>query len=491
MIVLGGIRLLDANAGGTQAYDIGIEGETIRWIGPVGADRPESAEIIECSTKLAIPGLINAHTHSHAIAMRGLADRWCLEMSLAYAPWAVEAQNDELLYWTTYVGAAEMLLAGTTACFDLVLVKPPITARAFGLVAQAYTDVGLRAVLAPMISDISLYDAMPGVKAKMPAHMVALADRYQPAHRDATLAGCREVFENWTFDTTRVKPAIAPTILNHCTPDFLADCLELRTAFGLQVHMHVAESALQRRAGEQIYGRSLVAELSARGVLGPDFCAAHCVWVDEDDMARLADSGTAIAHIPVSNLRLGAGVAPCVAAREAGIPLGLATDGANSADALSMFEVMKQATLVSRLRTDMAPDGWLSASDALTMATEGGAAILRIPGVAGRLEVGAAADITLLDLEGLAFTPLNDAAVQTVTAASPRDVTDVLVAGSFVVRNRELTRADLPAALENLRAAVQASFDPASPAKRDADELLPYVLAQYDAIPLDGSRQRM
>ena len=92
---------------------------------------------------------------------------------------------------------------------------------------------------------------------------------------------CVPVFETWAFDTAFVKPAIAPTILNHCTPDFLADCLALQKSFGLQMHMHVAESALQRHAGEQLYGHSLVAELSARGVLGPDFCAAHCVWVDD------------------------------------------------------------------------------------------------------------------------------------------------------------------------------------------------------------------
>lgn len=482
MIVLADIGLLDQDGRLAPAQDIGIEGETIRWIRPAGTERPDAAELVDCSDKLAIPGLVNAHTHSHAVAMRGLADRWCLEMSLAYAPWAVEAQSDELLYWTTYVGAAEMLLGGTTACFDLVLVKSPLTARSFALVAQAYADVGLRAVLAPMISDVSLYDAVPDVKRSMPGHIAALADRYRPPNREVTLSACREVFETWAFDTAFVKPAIAPTILNHCTPDFLADCLALQKSFGLQMHMHVAESALQRHAGEQLYGHSLVAELSARGVLGPDFCAAHCVWIDDDDRSRLSDSGAAMAHIPVSNLRLGAGVADAVAAREAGMTVGLATDGANSADALSIFEVMKQATLVSRLRTGGLPGDWLAASDALTMATEGGSGIVAFPKVTGRLEAGAAADITLLDLDSLAFTPLNNPAVQLVTAATPRDVTDVLVAGQFVVRDRALTRANLSSALANLRAVARTSFGSSSAAKTEADALLPYVLAQYDSI---------
>lgn len=482
MIILADIGLLDQAGKTAPVQDIGIAEGVIQWIRPAGTERPDMAELIDCSGKLAIPGLINAHTHSHAVAMRGLADRWCLEMSLAYAPWAVEAQSDELIYWTTYIGAAEMLLGGTTACFDLVLVKPPLTTHSFSLVAQAYADVGLRAVLAPLISDVSLYDAVPGAKAGMPGHIAAIADRYRPPNGEMTLSACREVFKTWAFDTAFVKPAIAPTILNHCTPEFLAECLGLQKHFGLQMHMHVAESALQQHAGEQIYGQSLVAELMDRGVLGPDFCAAHCVWIDDDDRLRLADSGAAMAHIPVSNLRLGAGVADTMAARNAGIKVGLATDGANSADALSMFEVMKHATLVSRLQANGLPESWLSASDALAMATEGSAGIVAFPQVSGRLEAGAAADIALLDLDSLAFTPLNDAAVQVVTAASPRDVTDVLVAGSFVVRDRVLTRADLSSALANLREAARASFDPASAARTDADALLPYVLARYDTI---------
>ncbi|MBO6784403.1 MAG: amidohydrolase family protein, partial [Alphaproteobacteria bacterium] len=406
MIVLADVGLLDRDSGGVVSHDIGIDGETVCWIGLAGGDRPDSAEIVDGSGKLAIPGLVNAHTHSHAVAMRGLADRWCLEMSLAYAPWAVEAQDDELIYWTAYIGAAEMALGGVTACYDLVLLRPPLTARAFSLVAQAYSDIGLRAVLAPMVSDVSLYDAVPGVKESMPAEAAARADRYRPAPAVDTLAACRDVFQGWAFDPAFVKPAIAPTILNHCTPDFLDGCLALKKEFGLQVHMHVAESALQRHTGERLYGHSLVAELASRGVLGPDFCAAHCVWIDADDRARLADSGAAMAHIPVSNLRLGAGVAPIVAARERGIPIGLATDGGNSADALSMFEVMKQATLVSRLHGGHRPEEWLSAHDALAMATEGGAGLVQFPGVTGRLEEGAAADITLLDLGSFAFTPL-------------------------------------------------------------------------------------
>lgn len=487
MIVLAGVRLLDRDGGPLRACDIGVEGGTIRWIEPAGADRPDNAEVFDGTNKLAIAGLVNAHTHSHAMAMRGLADRWCLEMSLAYAPWAVEQQSDELIYWTAFAAAAEMALGGVTACYDLVLLKPPVTAHAFNLVAQAYADVGVRAVLAPMISDVSLYDAVPGAKAGMPADMVATADRYRPAPGGETLAACRDIYQNWSFDPARVKPAIAPTILNHCTPGFLSDCMELASSFGLQVHMHVAESALQKHAGEQLYGHSLMTELSKRGVLSPDFCAAHCVWIDGDDRARLADSGAVMAHIPVSNLRLGAGVASSAAARDAGIPLGLATDGANSADAISMFEVMKQATLVSRLRAGPLPGGWLSAVDALAMATEGGAGIVRFPGVTGRIEVGAAADITLLDLGSLAFTPLNDAAVQLVTAASPRDVSDVLVAGDFIVRDRRLAAGDLSKALDNLRMATASSFDPESRAKRDADELLPYVLALYDGLTVARS----
>jgi 5-methylthioadenosine/S-adenosylhomocysteine deaminase len=489
MMILADVALPVAGQTQPQIFDIHVDNGLVSRIARTGVERPDNAQLIDCSGKLAVPGFINAHTHSHAVAMRGLADRWCLEMSLAYAPWATQAQDDELVYWSAFVGAAEMAMSGITSCYDLVLLKPPLTRRRFELVAKAYADVGIRAVLAPMISDISFYDAVPGLKQSMPASALALANKYSPPPAEETLAACRDLFENWNFAPDRIKPAIAPTILNHCSPGFLADCLKLAQAHDLQLHMHVAESELQMHAGYQLYGHSLITELEKRGVLGERFCAAHCVWINDEDRARLAESGAAMAHIPVSNLRLGAGVASSLAARDAGMRVGLATDGANSSDALSLFEIMKQASLLSRVGAYGNPDAWLSARDVFAMATQGGAQIVQFKGVTGRIEEGAAADITLLDRSGFAFTPLNNAVVQLVTAASPRDVSDVLVAGGFVVRDRQLVRADLSSALRNLAACASASFDPSSSAKADAETLLPYVFERYAAMRADGGKR--
>lgn len=483
MTVLANANLFDPQQTQLRSADIVIEGETVAAILPAGDYQGGGHEVVDASARLVIPGLINAHTHSHAVAMRGLADRWCLEMSLAYAPWVLESQSEELIYWSAYVGAAEMALNGITACLDLVLLAGPLTPEKMSIVAQAYSDAGIRAVLAPMISDRPLYQALEGFLEFLPEDLRQRAEAVRTAPANETLGACASIFAAWDQPRDRVKPGIAPTILNHCSDRFLTACKAMAEDHGLPLHMHVAESELQARNGRRAYGRSLVEQLAEIGYLGEDFTAAHCVWVDDRDLRLLADSGSSIAHVPVSNLRLGAGIAPVRRARDLGVDVALATDGCNSADRLSIFEVMKQATLVSRIGQNHAPDNWLSSADVFDMATRGGAKVIGIDGVTGRVEVGAQADLTLLDLDSFAFTPMNDPLTQMVNAETGAGVSDVLVAGGWIVRDGVVLGGDVAAAKGKLSALVHDCFDTDTPSFETATQLIPKLLEFYDKSP--------
>src|SRR5262249_17030612 len=152
-------------------------------------------------------------------------------------------------------------------------------------------------------------------------------------------------------------------------------------------------------------------------LLGPRVSAAHAIWIDDDDVRRLADAGASVVHNPLSNLRFGSGVARVARLRARGVRVALGTDAANTSDSQSMFEVTRLAAYLSRILTPD-PAGWISADDALGMATRDGAAVLGFGDAIGRLAPGARADVVVLDLRHVNYVPLHDAGLQVVNGES-------------------------------------------------------------------------
>jgi len=433
---------LDLSSGMAPATDLLLVNGIIAEMGPPGLAASADAVVLEAEDRLLIPGLVNAHTHSHGALGRGaVGDRILLEQFLAAAPGINGARTLEDKYLSARLSAVEMVRRGCTSCYDMSVELPAPTAEGLHAVGQAYRDTGMRAVVAPMMADLTVYQAIPGLLESLPARHRALVADLRAAPAATSLAACEAAFRAWPFDRGRVRPGIAPTIPLHCSDEFLVGCHTLAKDFGVPLQTHLGETRTQARAGRQRYGRSLTAHLSSLGLLDSLFSAAHGIWLDDEDMRLLATAGVAgVSHNPMSNLRVGSGVAAVRRMLSAGLTVGIGTDASNTSDGQNMFEATRLCAYLSRIM-DADPERWLSAEEALSAATIGSAAILGMDRV-GRLSPGWAADIVFLDLSEPHFVPLRHALRQTVFGENGASVRRVMIAGQTIVENGRVLAVD-------------------------------------------------
>ncbi len=434
--------MLDAT-GFLGPADLLVQQGNIAAIGAPGMPAPDDSQVIDASRRLLHPGLVNAHTHGHGNLSRSMGDRITLELLLASAPHTSPYQSAEEKRISATIGAAEMLLKGCTACYDLFVEFPLPTEEGIASVAAAYTQAGMRAVIAPMMADMTLYEAIPGLMDALPAHLQEAVGPLAFPPWQETLERMRAILHNWRADRALVRPAVAPTIPLHCRDEFMIACRDLASEYDVGIHTHLAESKVQSVVGMRRYGRSLTAHIEHLGLLSPRFVAAHGVWLDADEMKRIGAHGGSVAHNPASNMRLGNGVADAVGMLAAGVNLGIGTDAATCNDNLNMYEAMHFAAAASHSR---GPDTaqWITASQVFAAATKGSAHALGFDNI-GRIAPGYAADIVFLNLDAPTLIPLNAPTTQMVLGEDGTSVEDVMVNGRFVVRNRKLLTVDLPA----------------------------------------------
>jgi len=440
-IIIRGGRLLDIDAHCAPPTDILIIGDTVAEIGPPGLAAPADAEVIDASMRLMHPGLINAHTHGMGNLSKGGADRWTLELLWVGAPGMMANQSLEYKYLNTYIGAVEMLLKGCSAAYDLTFGYPTASVEEITAVGQAYADAGMRAVVAPMLADLSFYQAIPGLLDALPdRHRQAVA-AYEEAPHETSLHMMREQLHSWSLDTEQVRLGVAPIIPLHCSDDLIAGSAKLARDYGVVLHSHVAESKVQAVSAMKRYGKTMTAHVDDLGLVGPDFTVAHGVWLDDEDMRRLAGQGASVAHNPGSNMRLGSGIADARRMLELGVNLGIGTDSANCSDNLNMYEAMRYASMVSSVR---GPDytRWLATEEVLNAATVGSARALGFERI-GRIAPGFKADIVFLALDRVNWIPLNDPTNQVVLVEDGTGVDRVMVGGRTVVENGRKVGCDM------------------------------------------------
>ena len=450
--ILRGGLVLDIAAGKADPADILVEDDTIREVGMPGCPAPEGAAAISAARRLIHPGFVNAHTHSHGNLAKGMGDRWTLELLLTASPWLTGNRGADDIRLGAELGAVEMVLKGCTACYDLFFEWPLPTPDGMALVASAYAEIGMRAVVAPMVADRTFYEAIPGLADAVPAALRERVAGLRLAPGEATLAAIRAGLRDWPFDRDRVRPAVAPTIPHHCSDAFILGCAGLAREFAVGLHSHVAESKVQAVTGIRLYGKTQTAHLDALGVLGPHFTVAHGVWLDDDDMARLGDRGASVAHNPGSNMRLGSGLADARAMLDRRINLGIGTDGASCSDNQNMYEAMRLASFASKVR---GPDWrrWLTTREAALAATEGGARALGLGDRIGRIAPGYKADLVLLDLDHPNWLPLNNPVNQLVHCEDGTAVDSVMIGGRMVVEHGRVLTVDLERLHERVTAA--------------------------------------
>jgi len=449
LIIRGG-KLLDAASRSAPLFDVLVIDGIITAIGAPGMPAPADAETFDASNTLMHAGLVNGHTHGSTNFSKATHDRWTLELLLSGAgEWAYN-QTLEQKYLNTYIGAVEMVQKGCTTAYDLTFGFPLATPEELFAIGRAYVDAGMRAVIAPMLQDVSFYKAIPGLYDALPAAQKAEIDA-SDGDTGFILKSMERALREWPHDRSQVRLGIAPTIPLHCSDELTRGCARLAAEYGTVLQSHVAESKVQAVAALQRWGKSLTAHFDDLGMLGPNFTVAHGVWLDDDDMRRLAATGSSVSHNPGSNMRLGAGIADSRRMLELGVNLAIGTDGAMCADNQNMYEAMRYASMVSNVRT---PDytTWLSSVEVFTAATAGGA---RATGFdqAGVLATGRLADIVFLDLHSINWIPQNDPVNQVVLTEDATGVRHVMVGGKVVVTDGRHAACDYVALARQAEAA--------------------------------------
>ncbi|GAA2235025.1 amidohydrolase family protein [Herbiconiux moechotypicola] len=508
VVVAGGL-VLTADHGSTAELDLLVDDGVIVATGPWGsfaaADGSVQAEVIDASGCLVTPGFVNGHTHSHSGILKGIAREWTLEHSLTHGAWMASARSDELTRLSALLTATELLSSGCTALFDLHSRTPTPTLEAIHLTATAYATTGIRATLAPMVSDRPLPASLPflhqgcgdpgipsspsqpvdsdqagelgvggpgvaGVLGQDPQPPTPQRPPEQPntAH---ILETCTALIESWPYDPTFLTPALAPTIPAHCTPTLTQGLATLARSHDLRLHTHLAESKPQALAGEHYFGRSITAELDRLGVLGPWLTAAHSIWTSPADNELLGSAGVTAVTVPASNLRLGSGVQDSRGLLDAGVGLAIGTDGANSSDALDMVDGIRLTALLSRVSERPAGE-WLTVQEVLRAATAGGAAALGRADDLGVIAPGFAADLVLHDLSAVTYVPRTDVLNQLVTAGRAVDVRTVLVAGRVVYDRGAWPGLDVPALRARATELAAEYLERAAPARAESTTLL-------------------
>ena len=456
--------------------DILIEGNDIVAVGSEAATRAgREAKVIDAANRLVVPGLINAHYHSHDVLCRGLFEELPLEIWLLYTlPMGANRSKEEVRA-RTLVGAIESLRAGITTVQDM-LGLVPFAGDYLDVVLQAYRDAGIRVVFGPMISDIPSV-AMVRDKDSLPPDIQemfgtkALSIPDQIGFLEAQMA--RHASE-------RLHWAVAPFAPQRCTPKMLEACSALAEKHGLPIYTHAYETrsqALIARERFRAYGGSFVEYFASGGMLGPRLNVVHSVWLARAEMDRMAEAGAGVVLNHMSNMKLKSGIAPVCDLRESGMRLALGCDNCSGSDVQNMFQAMKLFCLFAAV-SEPEPGPPL-AHEALRHATLGNARSAGLQDRLGAIRPGYAADLVLIDLDDLGYLPFNSAARQLVYTETGRGVETVIVGGRVVVDRGRIATVDedaLRREVKDLMRHVTADYEKAVESRRRA---LPYLLDGY------------
>jgi cytosine/adenosine deaminase-related metal-dependent hydrolase len=423
--------------------DILIRDGVITEIAAGVSDQP-GVPSLDAAGCVAIPGLINAHLHSPGNLMRGTLDGYPLEVFMLYEvpPLADGPEDPRIVRLRTLIGAAEMLKLGITSVLDDAFFVPLASRSAIDAIAGAYDEIGMRATLGLDQPIVVEYEKYPFLADILPEAVKRDMERAPRETAEGMLEHYAYLLERWHGrGEGRIAAAVSCSAPQRATPDYLEALSTLARRHDLPFFCHVLETKLQRVLGEEKYGQSLVQYIDALGILDEHMQVIHAIWVDERDVQTLGRSGATVAHNPVCNMRLGSGIMPFRSLRNAGVPICLGTDEAVSDDSHNLWGAIKAAGTMHAL-TDPDYAEWPRASEILACVWEGGNRVMRRSRRVGRLDIGASADIALLDRSADAFTPLHDIRRQLVLCESGSSVRHTIVDGRLVMQDRQLTLID-------------------------------------------------
>lgn len=392
---------------------VAVDGDKLAYVGPERVewmDRPYD-RIVDAAGCLIMPGMVNTHTHLAMTLLRGYGGGLPLKAWLEEKIWPVEERfQQEDYYVGTQMAVAEMLLTGTTCFLDMYMGMEQT--------AEVLRETGMRGVLSRGMTASSVKELEP------------------------KLAENVKLFEDWHGkENGRIQVFLGPHGEYTNTRDTLRACAEAARQLGCGLNIHVAETAGERAGCLERHGVSPVALLEQVGALEGRAVAAHCVYVDENDIRILAGHGVGVAHNPSSNMKLASGFAPVSEMLAQGVRVGLGTDGTASNDRLDMLREANLASLLAKGHTG--DPTRLNAFETLRMATLGGAEALGLEERIGSLVAGKQADLVMLDVTGPGYQPQHELINHLVYSSDSRDIKLTMVDGAVLMERGRLTTMDL------------------------------------------------
>ena len=450
--IVGAEVLRDASRDRSERLDIWIEAGRVAALTKPGA-APHfrgDVETIDASGLLAIPGLVNTHTHSQSALLQGAVPGEPLDLFVIRAIARRAPRTERSIYIGALFHAMSMLKRGITAHIDHVRDGLLPTVRGVEGVLRAHRDIGIRAAVAPMYEDRTYIDSLPIDQQALPEDVRGRLRSAQRPPPEEYFKLMEHLVARWRGAEGRLDVMLGVDGPQRCTPKLLELTGEFALRHRIGLHTHLLEAKTQHLMATAEYGGSFVRYLDRYGLMNERSSLAHFVWCTPDDIALAAERRVNVVHNPVSNLILGSGILPVARLLRAGVNVALGTDGQSGA-AVSVLDQAKFATLLSRV-ADTDPKGWVDPRAAFRLATQGGATAL---GIEGTIEVGSHADIALIDVGGEAWRPRGDLYRHLVMYENGANVRTVLVEGDVVVREGRCVKIDETAVLEEAQAIAE------------------------------------
>jgi 5-methylthioadenosine/S-adenosylhomocysteine deaminase len=383
---------------------------------------PEANKKIDAKGCIVMPGLVNTHTHLPMTLFRGLADDIPLDLWLTEHIFPAEAKHihPESVRWATLLACCEMLLSGTTTCCDGYFLEDHV--------AGAFQESFMRGILAQGIIDFPA----PGVP---------------DPHKNVDEA--IKFVETWKQKSPLIRPSIFCHSPYTCSEKTLKNAKKAAMDTGVLFQVHVSETYRERQDCERQHGISPVRYLEKLGLLDKNTILVHAIWVDDADLEIIFKTGAGISHVPESNMKLASGIAPLPKMLKAGITTGIGTDGCASNNTLDLFTTMDICAKLHKVNT-LDPTT-VNARTVLEMATITGAKSIGLDDITGSLEIGKSADIIIIDIRKPHLTPIYSAVSHLVYSVNGSDVTDVLIAGKHLVKNRQITTLKTDEIIEQIK----------------------------------------
>lgn len=364
----------------------------------------ECEKVIDAKGKIVMPGLINTHTHIPMSIFRDTLDGYGLQEWLNDKIWPMEDKlNEEDIYYASVLSCMEMIKSGTTTFNDQYFMTDSII--------NAVTETGLRTHCTRTLMDIN-------------------------GNGELRLKELEELINKYDSYGDNVKINIGVHSLYTCTSEYVKKAVELAKKYNLYIHMHFAENSKEIEDIKKIHNTNSPVDLILEYFKETDIVLAHCVKINSEEISKLKDLNLSVAHCPISNLKLGCGVAKIKEYTENGINVTLGTDGQGSGNNLDMFEVMSYTALLQKGIYENAK--LLPAYEVIKMATINGAKALKVDREIGSIEKGKKADLIILDLNNVATQPINDIFSNIVYNTKGNNVETTIVNGNILMENKKI-----------------------------------------------------